>query len=196
MAKLIYLVVASLDGYIEDAGGSIVWSDPGEELHTFVAELVRPIGVYLYGRRMYDAMKVWQSPVLDWPPYMQEFARIWQNADKVVYSRSLEHPDTPRTTVEREFDPEAVRRLKVSASRDITIAGAELASHAIAAGLVDEYQLIVAPVMVGGGKPCLPAGVQVNLELLDERTFGTGAVYLRYQTRDRDPGVPNRSSAN
>ena len=181
MAKLIYIINTSLDGYIEDASGSIDWSDPDEETHDFFSDLIRPVGVYLYGRRMYDMMYVWQSPPAEWPQAMQDFARVWQEADKIVYSRTLEHAVTPRTRIEREFDPEALRELKASADRDIAIGGAELAAHAIAAGLVDEYQVVVWPVIVGGGKHWLPANVRLNLELLDERRFSNGVVYLRYR---------------
>ena len=183
MAKLIYIINTSLDGYIEDANGDFDWSEPDEVEHDFYTGLLRPVGTHLYGRRMYEMMAVWQSPPADWPPPMQDFARAWQDADKMVYSRTLAQAATPRTTVEREFDPEAVRKLKDSSDRDIAIAGPELAAHAIAAGLVDEYHVVIWPVIVGGGKPWLPDGVRVNLELVEERRFGKGAVYLRYRTR-------------
>jgi dihydrofolate reductase len=132
---------------------------------------------------MYDMMKVWQSPPADWPRPMQDFARVWQDSDKIVYSRTLSQVSTPRTRIEREFDPEAVRQLKASSDRDIAIAGPELAAHAIAAGLVDEYHAVVWPVIVGGGKPWLPEGVRVNLDLVEERRLGKVAMYLRYRTR-------------
>ena len=132
---------------------------------------------------MYDMMVVWQEPPADWPKPMQDFARVWQDSDKVVYSRTLAEASTLRTRIEREFDPEAVRKLKASSDRDIAIAGPELAAHAIAAGLVDEYHAVIWPVIVGGGKPWLPDGVRVNLEVVDERRVGKGAVYLRYRTR-------------
>ncbi len=183
MAKLIYIINTSLDGYIEDAGGNFDWSEPDNVDHDFYTDLLRPVGTHLLGRRMYDMMKVWQEPPADWPQQMQDFARAWQDADKIVYSRSMAEPATPRTRIEREFDPEAVRKLKASSARDLAIAGPELAAHAIAAGLVDEYHAVIWPVIVGGGKPWLPDGVRVNLEFVEERRLGGGAVYLRYRTR-------------
>jgi dihydrofolate reductase len=184
MAKLIYIINTSLDGYIEDADGNFDWSAPDEQGHDFYTDLLRSVGTQLYGRRMYDMMKVWQSPPADWPQPMQEFARVWQDSDKIVYSRTLSQPETPRTRIERQFDPEAVRQLKASSERDIVIGGAEIAAHAIAAGLVDEYQAVVWPAIVGGGKPWLPSNVRVNLELIEERQLSNGAVYLRYGTRE------------
>jgi dihydrofolate reductase len=182
LAKLIYIINTSLDAYIEDADGNFDWSEPDELDHDFYTELLRPVGTQLLGRRMYEMMAVWQEPPADWPQPMQDFGRVWQDADKVVYSRTLAEPATPRTRIEREFDAEAVRQLKASADRDIAIAGPELAAHAIAAGLVDEYHAVVWPVIVGGGKPWLPRDVRVNLELVEERRIGKGAVYLRYRT--------------
>ena len=183
MAKLIYGTNTSLDGYIEDEDGSFDWSEPVEEEHTFINELLRPVATHLYGRRLYEVMSVWESPDVDWPPYMQEFAAIWQAVEKVVYSRTLESATTARTRIERSFDPEAIRRLKAASAADLLIGGAELAGHAIREGLVDEYHLFVSPVILGGGKHWLPANVRLNLELLDERRFSNGVVYLRYRAR-------------
>ena len=183
MAKLIYSAIASLDGYIEDASGQFGWAAPDDEVHAFVNELERPVGTYLYGRRMYDTMVYWESPpdLARQSKAVQDFAQIWQAADKVVYSRTLSSPSSARTSIERELDVDAVRRLKETASRDLTVGGPELAAQAIAAGLVDEFQLFLVPVVVGGGKRALPEGVRLSLELLDERRFGNGTVYLRYR---------------
>jgi dihydrofolate reductase len=182
MAKLIYSAIASLDGFVEDAEGTFDWARPDEEVHAFVNELERPVGRYLYGRRMYETMTFWERPpgLADGSPAVQEYAAIWQAADKVVYSRTLSSVATARTRLEREFDPESVRRLKAGASRDLGVGGAELAAAAIRAGLVDELQLFLVPVVVGAGKPALPGGVRQELELLDEQRFGNGTVYLRY----------------
>jgi dihydrofolate reductase len=180
VSKLIYSALASLDGYVEDADGSFDWAAPDEEVHAFVNDLERPIATYLYGRRMYETMAYWESPAntADGPAAVQEYGEIWRAADKVVYSRSLETVTTSRTRIEREFDPAAVRRLKET-SGDLGIGGAELAAQAIAAGLVDEYQLFLVPVVVGAGKRALP-DARLSLELLEERRFGNGTVYLRY----------------
>ena len=185
MATLIYSVITSLDGYIADEGGRFDWAEPDEEVHTFVNDLERPVGTYLYGRRMYEVMAAWETALADADPpsYTRDVAEIWQAAEKVVYSRTLEGPWTARTTLEHSFDPDAVRRMKAAASRDITVAGPELAAQAISAGLVDECQLFVVPVVVGGGKQSLPDGVRLDLDLLDERRFGNGMVYLRYRIR-------------
>jgi dihydrofolate reductase len=193
MAKLTYTVITSLDGYIEDEGGGFDWAAPDPEVHTFVNDLERPVGTYLYGRRMYETMAVWQTIGLGpagtspaeapSPPEELDFADVWRAADKVVYSRTLDAVSTPRTRLEREFDPDAVRRLKDAADRDLTIGGSALAQHAFAAGLVDEVHLFVCPVVVGGGKPGLPRAVRMDLELLDERRFGNGFVYIRYGRR-------------
>jgi dihydrofolate reductase len=182
MARLIYSAIASLDGYVADADGNFDWAAPDEEVHGFVNDLERPIGSYLYGRRMYDTMVYWESAdaVADQSPVMLDFARIWQSADKIVYSRSLERPRSARTRIERGFDPDAVRLLKASAERDLTVGGAELAAQAFRAGLVDECQLFLAPVLVGGGTRALPDGVRLRLELLGERRFRSGVVFLRY----------------
>jgi dihydrofolate reductase len=185
MAKLIYVAITSLDGYIEDAEGKFDWAAPDEEVHAFVNDLERPIGTYLYGRRMYETMAYWENPpdLAEQPPFVQDFAQIWQAADKIVYSKTLPTPSSAKTRIEREFDPEAVRQLKGTATRDLTVGGPELAAQAIEAGLVDEYQLFLVPVVVGGGKRSLPADVRTNLELLDVRRFRNGTVYLHYGTR-------------
>ena len=184
MAKLIYSTIASLDGYVADENGDFGWARPSDEVHAFVNDLERPVGTYLYGRRMYETMVYWETAhtLPDQGPVIQDFAQIWQAADKVVYSRTLETVSSEKTRIEREFDPEAVRRMKESAEGDITVGGPELAAEAIRAGLVDEWQLFVAPVIVGGGTRSLPDGVDVKLELLDERRFGNGMVYLSYHT--------------
>jgi dihydrofolate reductase len=185
MAKLIYSAIASLDGYIADEEGNFDWAAPDEEVHTFVNDLERPVGTYLYGRRMYEVMRAWEHPeaFAGQSPVTRDFASIWQAADKVVYSSVLETVDTARTRIERDFDPEAVRRLKASADRDLTVGGPHLAAEAFKAGLVDEIQLFLAPIIVGGGNQALPDHVRLPLELLDERRFGSGVVYLRYRTR-------------
>ena len=183
MAKLIYSAIASLDGYIADEDGSFDWAVPDEEVHAFINDLERPVGTYLYGRRMYEMMVGWETDpsIAEQSPLMRDFAEIWRAADKVVYSRTLE-ASTSKTRMERDFDPETVRRLKASTGRDLTVSGPDLATHAFRAGLVDECDLFLAPVVVGGGKRALPEGVRVGLELLDERRFGNGMVYLRHRT--------------
>jgi dihydrofolate reductase len=185
MAKLIYSTIASLDGYVADEDGDFDWGDPGEEVHTFINDLQRSIGTYLYGRRMYEVMVYWETAhtVGDQPPYEQDYTQIWQAADKVVYSRTLETVSSARTRIERDFDPAAVRKMKVSADHDITVAGPDLAAQAFKAGLVDECQLFVAPIVLGGGKQSLPNKVRLDLELLEDRRFGNGMIYLRYRTR-------------
>ena len=189
MARLIYSVIASLDGYIADQEGNFDWAVPDDEVHTFINDLERPIRTYLYGRRMYEVMAGWETdPTLaDQSPVMKDFARVWQAAEKVVYSTTLERPSTARTRIERDFDPEAVRQMKASAGADISVGGPDLAGHAITAGLVDEYHLFVAPIVVGGGTQALPDGVRVELELVDERRFASGVVYLRYRVRAQVP---------
>ena len=184
MAKLIYSAIASLDGYIADEDGSFDWAVPDEEVHAFINDLERPVGTYLYGRRMYEMMVVWENDpsIAEQSPLLRDFAEIWRAADKVVYSRTLEEASTSKTRMERDFDPETVRRLKASTGRDLTVSGPDLATHAFRAGLVDECDLFLAPVVVGGGKRALPEGVRVGLELLDERRFGNGMVYLRHRT--------------
>jgi dihydrofolate reductase len=185
MAKLIYSAITSLDGYIADENGNFDWAAPDEEVHAFVNDLERPVGTYLYGRRMYDVMVAWETAhtFADQRPVMQDFAKVWQAADKVVYSRTLAAVSSARTRIERDFDPEAVRQLKASAGRDLSVGGHYLAAEAIRAGLVDEYHLFLVPFVVGGGTQSLPDNVRVQLELLDERRFGGGVVYLRYRTR-------------
>jgi dihydrofolate reductase len=178
MGRLIYSTIASLDGYVEDRNGKFDWAAPDEEVHRFVNDLERPIGTYLYGRRMYDTMVYWAT-VHDQAGHIQDYADIWQAADKIVYSKSLDAVSSDRTRIERHFEPDAVRRLK--SGGDISVGGAALASEALRAGLVDEYQTFVVPVVVGGGKRALPDDVHLELELLDERGFGNGTVYLRYR---------------
>jgi dihydrofolate reductase len=182
MAKLIYSAIMSLDGYNADEDGNFDWAEPDEEVHRFVNDLERPVGTYLYGRRMYEVMVPWET-ITDQTPFTRDFAEIWRAADKVVYSRTLEAPSSARTRIERDFDPEAVRQMKAAAARDLTVGGPELAAHAFRARLVDECHLFVAPIVVGGGTQALPDKVRVTLELLDERRFGNGVVYLRYRTR-------------
>jgi dihydrofolate reductase len=182
VGKLIYSALASLDGYIADEEGNFDWAEPDAEVHTFVNDLARDVGTYLYGRKLYETMVYWEDPqeYADWPDYLKEFADIWQAAEKIVYSTTLDSPSTARTRVEREFDPDAVRELKESEGHDLAIGGANLAAHAFRAGLVDECQLFLSPAIVGGGNRCLPDGVRLDLELVDERRFGNGTVFLRY----------------
>jgi len=185
MASLIYSALASLDGYIADEDGNFDWAEPDEEVHTFVNELERPVGTYLYGRRLYEVMVSWEDAeaLADQPPFIQEFGEIWRAADKIVYSKTLEAVSSARTRIERDFDPEAVRKLKAAAERDLLVGGPELAAHAFAVGLVDECHLFLAPIIVGGGKQGLPDHVRLQLELLNERRFGNGTVFLGYGAR-------------
>jgi dihydrofolate reductase len=184
MARLIYSAITSLDGYVADEDGNFDWAAPTEEVHTFVNDLERPVGTYLYGRRMYEVMVAWETmPLADQPPVVRDFAEIWRAADKIVYSGTLGAVSSARTRIERDFDPEAVRQMKVSAERDITVGGPDLAAQAIKAGLVDECHLFVTPIVVGGGQRSLPNDVHLELELLDERRFGNGVVHLHYRTR-------------
>ena len=185
MAHLIYSTIASLDGYVADAEGNFDWAAPDEEVHAFVNELERPVGTYLYGRRMYETMVFWETEGSgpDEPLVMRDFAEIWRAAEKVVYSRTLGEVSSARTTLEREFDPNAVRELVAAASRDVAIGGPGLAVDALRAGLVDECQLFLAPVVVGAGKRALPEGVFARLELLEQRRFNGGFAYLRYDVR-------------
>jgi dihydrofolate reductase len=185
MAKLLYVMNASLDGYIADEDGKLDWAAPDEEYYSFINDLMRPVGTYLYGRRLYELMAVWETDpaAAAQSPAAGEFAAIWQAADKVVYSRTLQAAATTRTRIERGFDPQAVRHLKAAAGRDVTVGGPTLGAQAITAGLVDEVHLFVWPVVVGGGKRFLPDRVRLQLDLLDERRFGNGAVYLRYRTQ-------------
>jgi dihydrofolate reductase len=184
MAKLIYSAITSLDGYVADEEGNFDWSAPDEEVHTFINDLERPIGTYLYGRRMYEVMLYWETAhtMPDQPAHERNFTAVWQAADKIVYSTTLQTVSSARTRIEREFDPGAVRRIKAASARDISVAGPDLAGQAIKAGLVDECHLFVTPVLVGGGKQSFPDRVRLNLELLDERRFGNGVVHLRYRT--------------
>jgi dihydrofolate reductase len=185
MAHLIYFALSSLDGYIEDKDGNFDWATPDEEVHTFINNLERAAGTYLLGRRMYETMMVWETdPSLAADsPLTRDYAEIWQAADKIVYSKSLESVATRRTRIEREFDPEAIRRLKQAADRDISIGGPGLAAHAFRSGLIDECHLFLAPIIVGGGKPSLPGDIRLGLELMEERRFGNGMVFLRYRVR-------------
>jgi dihydrofolate reductase len=185
MAKLIYSAITSLDGYVADADGNFDWAAPDEEVHTFVNDLERTVGTYLYGRRMYEVMVAWENPhtFADQPPCVQDFAAIWQAADKIVYSRTLQTASSARTRIERDFNPDAVRQIKATAQRDISVGGPDLAAQAIKAGLVDECHLFITPVVVGGGKQSLPKNVRLQLELLDERRFGNGVVHLHYRAR-------------
>ena len=185
MARLIYSNISSLDGYIADQDGKFDWGEPDEEVHTFLNDLERQVGTYLYGRRLYEVMAAWEKPESfpDQSEYLLDFARIWRAADKIVYSRTLKSASTARTRIEREFDTEAVRRMKVELERDLLVGGADLAGQAVAAGVVDELHLFLAPIVVGGGTRFLPDHVRVELELLDERRFKGGMVFLRYRTR-------------
>jgi dihydrofolate reductase len=183
MAKLIYSAIGSLDGYVEDEAGNFDWAAPDEEVHAFVNDLERPIGTYLYGRRMYETMVFWEdvNTGTDQPVVMRDFAGIWRAAEKIVYSRTLQTVSSARTRIERDLDPDTVRRLKETAKADVTVGGAELAGQALALGLVDEYSLFLGPIMVGGGKRALPDDIRAQLELLDERRFRNGVVHLRYR---------------
>ena len=182
MARLIYSAIASLDGYVADARGNFDWAAPGEDVHRFVNELERDVGTYLYGRRMYEVMAAWETAdkLPEQTPATRDFAEIWQAADKIVYSKTLESASTARTRIEHDFDPEAVRKLKES-TRDLSVGGPHLAAQALAAGLVDELQLFVTAIAVGGGTRALPDGLRIDLELLDERRFESGVVYLHYR---------------
>jgi dihydrofolate reductase len=185
MARLLYTAISSLDGFVADTGGQFNWAEPDEEVHTFLNDIERSAGTHLYGRRLYEVLVAWETIDADGdqPAFIRDFARIWQAADKIVYSRTLETASSARTRIEREFDPEAVRELKATSERDLLIGGPELASEAITAGLVDEYHLFLAPVLVGGGKRVLSNGVRADLEPLDQRRFASGFVYLRYGAR-------------
>ena len=185
MAKLIYVANVSLDGYIEDANGSFDWTEPIDEVFTFITDLVRPVGTYLYGRRMYETMAPWEAdPTLAaQSELMAEFANVWQAADKIVYSTTRHEVSTNNTRLERRFDPDSVRDIKASAASDLTVGGAGLAAHAFHAGLVDECQLFIYPVVVGEGKPAFLSDARIQLELLEERRFGNGVVNLRYRVQ-------------
>jgi dihydrofolate reductase len=185
MGQLIYAANVSLDGFLEDENGAFDWSVPDEAVHAFWNEHERQISTSLYGRRMYETMRVWESDdwLTDQPPVVREYAEIWRDTDKVVYSTSLTEVSTARTRIEREFEPEAVRRLKKTSGSDLSIGGAEIAAEAFRHGLVDELVLLMCPVLVGGGKPALPRGVRLDLELLDQRRFDNGVVYVRHAVR-------------
>ncbi len=184
MASLIYAAITSLDGYVADESGNFDWAAPDDEVHAFVNDLERPIGTYLYGRRMYEVMAYWETAhtLAGQSPVAMDFARIWQAADKVVYSRTLSATSTARTRLERSLDPDAVRRMKATAERDLSLGGSDLAAQAIAAGLVDELHQLIHPVVVGGGNHWLPRHLRLGLELLDERRFKSGVVHLHYRT--------------
>jgi dihydrofolate reductase len=185
VAELIYSAITSLDGYVADEEGNFDWAAPDDEVHAFVNDLERPIGTYLYGRRMYEVMRYWETAhtVADQPSTVRDYAELWRAADKVVYSKTLQEATTARTRIERDFDPQAIREMKATADRDLSVGGPGLAARAIEAGLVDEFLRFVAPIVVGGGTRWLPEGVRIELELGDERRFGGGVVFLRYRTR-------------
>ncbi len=187
MTHLIYSAITSLDGYIEDMDGKFDWAAPDKEVHGFINDLERAVGTYLYGSRMYETMIVWETDpnLAADSPITHAYAEVWQAADKIVYSRTLGTVSTRKTRLERNFDPETVRQLKAAAGQDISIGGPQLAAHAIRAGLVDECQLFLAPVLVGGGKPALPKNIHLALELLEERRFRSGMVYLHYQVTQK-----------
>ena len=185
MGRLIYSTIASLDGFIADEEGKFDWAEPDEEVHAFVNGLARPVGTYLLGRRMYEVLSYWDEPpsLDEQPSYVQEFTELWRAADKVVFSRTLETARTSRTRIEHDFDVEAIRQLKAQSNHDLAVGGPELAAQAISAGLVDEYELFVVPVLVGAGKRALPGDGRDELELVDERRFRNGTVFLRYRSR-------------
>ena len=183
MAKLIYVSNVSLDGFIEDEHGSFEWSAPDDDRFAFITDLVRPVETHLYGRRMYETMAVWETdPALAAQSELgADFAHVWQAADKVVYSTTLDTVSTANTRLERRFDPDSIRAMKAAASSDLAVGGPNLAAHAFEAGLVDECHLFICPVLVGRGKPSLPSELHTKLELLDERRFDHGVVYVRYR---------------
>jgi dihydrofolate reductase len=182
MAKLIYVANTSLDGYTEDRDGGIDWGTPDEEYFSFINDLERPVGAYLYGRRMYEAMIYWESaPAADQPPWVVEFTNIWRAADKIVFSKTLTSVSSGRTTLEREFNVEAIRRMKAGNTHDLTVGGADLAAHAFGAGLVDDCHLFLWPIVLGGGKHALPSDARLDLELLNERRSRSGVVHLHYR---------------
>ena len=185
MARLIYSAITSLDGYIEDKEGNFDWAAPDEEVHQFINNLERTTGTNLLGRRMYETMMVWETDpsfTVD-SPLLRDFAEMWQAADKIVYSKTLEKVSTSKTELRRNFDPQEIKQLKESAKSDISIGGPGLAAHAFRSGLIDECQLFLTPVLVGGGKPALPDDVRLELELMEERRFDSGVVFLRYQAK-------------
>jgi dihydrofolate reductase len=185
MARLTYSMIASLDGYIEDESGEFDWAAPDEEVHGFINELERSVGTYLLGRRMYEVMAIWQDfpGIENEPPVMQEYAEIWQAADKVVYSATLPSVTTPKTRLERSFDPLQVRAIVTELEQDVSVGGPTLAASALRSGIVDDVHLIVVPIIVGGGKPCWPSGVRLSLDLVDENRFADGTVHLHYRVK-------------
>ena len=188
MAKLIFSMITSLDGYIEDEDGKFDWGRPDEEVFSFVNDLERPVGTYLYGRRMYETMVYWETvqALADEPPCIRDFTELWKAADKVVYSASLDTVSSAKTRIERKFDPTVIQKMKSSKERDITVSGPNLAAQAFKAGLVDECQFFLTPIVLGGGKPSLPNNVRLGLELLSERRFPSGVVFLHYRTSKAD----------
>jgi len=183
MAHLIYSAILSLDGYIEDADGNFDWAMPDEEVHKFINDLERDVGTYLYGRRMYEMMTIWETDpeFAAESPLTQDFAKIWQAAEKIVYSETLESASTRKTKIERNFDPESIQQLKKTAGQNIAIGGSGLAAHVFRAGLIDELHLFLTPIIVGGGKKSIPLNIRLELELMDERRFGNGTLFLRYR---------------
>jgi dihydrofolate reductase len=191
MAKLIYSAITSLDGYVADKDGNFDWAAPSEDVHAFVNQLERSVGTYLYGRRMYETMASWETAHNrpESSPLELDYAEVWQAADKLVYSRTMADVSSARTRIEREFDPDSVRKLKESAGRDLSVGGAELAAQAIKDGLVDEYHLFINPIVVGGGTSALPDNIRLVLELLDEHRFSSGVVHLHYRQTDVNPAA-------
>ena len=185
MAKLIYSMITSLDGYAAAAEGDLGTGAEDEEVHTFIGDIFRPVRTFLYGRRMYETMVFWETADAepDVPPHILEYARDWQAAEKIVYSTTLQSVSSAKTKIERTFDPDAIRKLKAESDHDISVDGPNLAAQAIRAGLVDEYHLFITTSVVGGGKRFFPEGVRLDMELVDERTFKTGLIYARYSTR-------------
>jgi dihydrofolate reductase len=185
MAKLIYSAISSLDGYIEDMDGRFDWAAPDEEVHSFINNLERTAGTYLFGRRMYETMMVWETDpnLAADSPLTRDYAEIWQAADKIVYSKTLVSASTRKTRIEQNFNPEAIRQLKEAVEHDITIGGPELAAHAFRLGLIDECHLFLTPIIVGGGKQSLPDNIRLELELMEQRRFDSGVVFLRYRTK-------------
>jgi dihydrofolate reductase len=182
MAKLLYCAITSLDGYVADADGNWDWSIPDSEVHGFVNDLQRPIGTYLFGRRMYEVMVAWET-MDDDHPTMRDYADIWKSAEKIVFSKTLKEVSSANTRIEEQFDPHAIKALKEQSPKDISIGGPRVAAHALRAALVDEIHLFMSPVIVGAGNPALPADLRLDLELLGQRSFGNGVVHVHYATR-------------
>ena len=185
MARLRFIAICSLDGYVNDEGGHFDWSRPDEEVHAFVNDLERPVGTHLYGRRMYEVLVAWETMPMgpDQPAVIRDYAEVWRAADKVVHSTTLQEVASARTRIERRFDPDAVRRMKADAETDLSVSGPHLAAEALRAGVVDDLHLVVNPVVVGGGTRALPAGLRLDLELVDEHRFGNGVVHLHHAVR-------------